>query len=73
MIMELFALISLHIVMILVMVVLYFHTMTIKTQIKWKTFDIATIIYDAFVYMMGLGLIGFCIYYIYYIYYIISI
>lgn len=73
MIMELFALISLHIAMILVMVVLYFHTMTIKTQIKWKTFDIATIIYDAFVYMMGLGLIDFCIYYIYYIYYIISI
>jgi hypothetical protein len=65
MIMELLALIPLHIVMILVMVVLYFHTMTIKTQIKWKTFDIATIIYDIFVYIIGLGVIGFCIYYIY--------
>jgi hypothetical protein len=65
MIMELLALIPLHIVMILVMVVLYFHTMTIKTQIKWKTFDIGTIIYDIFVYIIGLGVIGFCIYYIY--------
>lgn len=66
--MELLALILLHIVMILAMVVLYFHTMTIKTQIKRKTFNIATIINDVYVYIMGLVIIGFCIYYIYMLY-----
>lgn len=66
--MELLALISLHIVMILTMVVLYFHTMAIKAQIKWKTLNITTIIYDVYVYMAGLVIIGFCIYYIYVLY-----
>ena len=45
------------------MVVLYFHTMAIKEQIKWKTLNITTIIYDVYVYMIGLGIIGVCIYY----------
>ena len=61
--MELLALIPLFIIIILVMVVLYFHTMAIKEQIKWKTLNITTIIYDVYVYMIGLGIIGVCIYY----------
>ena len=61
--MELLALIPLFIIIILVMVVLYLHTMAIKEQIKWKTLNITTIIYDVYVYMIGLGIIGVCIYY----------
>lgn len=45
-------------------VVLYFHTNAIKQQIKWKTLNITTLIYDIFIYMIGFIIIGFCIYYI---------
>ena len=64
MIMGLLALIPLFIIIILMIAVLYFHTTTIKEQIKWKSLNITTIIYDVFVYMIIGGIIGFCIYYI---------
>ena len=62
--MELLGLISLLIVIIMVMDVLYLHTLAIKEQIKWKSFNTNTIIYDVFIYLIGLGIIGFCVYYI---------
>lgn len=44
--------------------VLYFHTIAIKEQIKWKSLNITTLIYDIFVYIIISGIIGFCLYYI---------
>ena len=44
--------------------VLYFHTMSIKEQIKYKALNITTLIYDIFIYMLSVGISGFCIYYI---------
>lgn len=62
--MELLELIPLVIIIILMIAVLYFHTMAIKEQIKWKSLTITTLIYDVYVYMIIGGIIGFCIYYI---------
>lgn len=62
--MELLALIPLVIIIILMIAVLYFHTMAIKEQIKYKSLTITTLIYDVYVYMIISGIIGFCIYYI---------
>ena len=45
------------------MAVLYFHTMAIKEQIKYKSLNITTLIYDVFIYMLIVGIIGFCLYY----------
>ena len=64
MIMKLLALIPLLIIIILVMLVVYFHTMAIKERIKYNSFNISTLIYDVFVYMLAFAVIGFCIYYI---------
>ena len=46
------------------MVVLYLHTIAIKEQIKHKPLNITTLIYDVFIFMIDVGIIGFCIYYI---------
>jgi hypothetical protein len=62
--MELLALIPLIIIIILMIGVLYFHTIAIKEQIKWKSLNITTLIYDIFVYIIISGIIGFCLYYI---------
>jgi hypothetical protein len=62
--MELLALIPLIIIIILMIGVLYFHTIAIKEQIKYKSLNIATLIYDIFVYIIISGIIGFCLYYI---------
>lgn len=62
--MELLALIPLVIIIILMIAVLYFHTIAIKEQIKYKSLTITTLIYDVYVYMIISGIIGFCIYYI---------
>lgn len=61
--MELLALPLLLIIIILMMAVLYFHTMAIKEQIKYKSLNITTLIYDVFIYMLIVGIIGFCLYY----------
>ena len=45
--------------------VLYFHTAAIKEQIKYKTLNLTTLIYDVFIYVLIVGIIGFCLYYIY--------
>jgi hypothetical protein len=63
--MGLLAFIPLLIIIILLMIaVLYFHTMAIKEQIKDKTLNITTLIYDVFIYVLIVGIIGFCLYYI---------
>lgn len=64
-IMEMLALWPLFIIIILMMYVLYVHTNSIKVQIKYKSFNITTLIYDVFIYMIVFEIIGFCIYYIY--------
>lgn len=46
------------------MVVLYFHTIAIKEQIKWKTLNITTFIDDVLIYIIVFVIIGFCINYI---------
>ena len=58
-------LLSLNIIIILVMLVLYLHTNAIKEQIKYKFFNLTTLIYDVFVYVIGIVIIGFCVYYMY--------
>lgn len=62
--MDILALAPLLIIIILVMLVVYFHTMAIKERIKYNSFNISTFIYDVFVYILTFGIIGFCIYYI---------
>lgn len=62
--MKLLALIPLLIIIVLTMIVLYFHTMAIQEQIKWKTLTITTFIEDVLIYMTIFVIIGFCINYI---------
>ena len=64
MITELLVPIQLIIIIILVTIALYSHTNAIKEQIKWKSLNIPTLIYDISIYTIGVGIIGFCIYYI---------